>query len=187
MRRLFVGWFPDAATDARIDVLVELLQSRLTDPAYRWQGARHRHMTLRFLGDTDEERSDALATGLAGLASGSTAPGGRIAGWQYWPSVRAPRVLIARIESGGALERLGDGVESVAVGAGFAPEHRRFRAHLTLARVGRLRVPPRPFVEAPPRIDVRVHELALVASELRPEGSHYSIVQRWPLAGLARK
>ena len=180
-QRLFVAWLPDRATDDRLTALVELLQSRLPDPGYRWSRASHRHLTLRFLGDTLPDRADAVTTRLAGVVAGLPVARGHVAGWQYWPSVQSPRVLVARVESGGAIERLAEGIESAAHAAGYPREPHRFRAHLTLARIGRLRTAAKPFLEPPPRIDMVLDELALVASELRPEGSRYTVLRRWPL------
>ena len=104
-----------------------------------------------------------------------------VAGWQYWPSSKAPRVLVLRLESRGELERLAAQLEELVAGLGLPREPRRFRAHLTLARVGAGSAPLQPFVEPPPAIAMTVDTLALVRSTLQPQGAVHQVLRQWPL------
>ena len=101
--------------------------------------------------------------------------------WQFWPSSHSPRVLVLRLESRGALERLAAAIEEMVGGIGIAREPRRFRAHVTLARAAAGAAPMQPFVEAPPPVPLAIDALALVGSTLRPEGALHEVLARWPL------
>ena len=85
------------------------------------------------------------------------------------------------VSAGEGLSRVQVACEAAAVAAGFPPEPRPFRAHLTLGR-WRDRV-PRPLL---PKVDLgltRFETLTLYRSELRAGGSLYSILNRWNLGG----
>lgn len=65
--------------------------------------------------------------------------------------------------------------------AGFAPETRSFRPHLTLAR---FKTPAR--LPELPAVDLgaaRLERLHLMRSDLRPEGARYTVVDGWSLVG----
>jgi 2'-5' RNA ligase len=52
-----------------------------------------------------------------------------------WPNRARPRLLVLELESSEALSDLAHACETHARKAGFAPETRGFRAHITLARL----------------------------------------------------
>ena len=148
---------------------------------YRWLGRAQLHVTVRFLGDAEATRIAAMDDALRTCASRFDAFDARVAGWQYWPDRRSPRVLVLRIESRGAFERLGAEVEASARAIGFAPERRAFRAHLTLARIAGLTQAPAPFEAPPPAIALSIDHLALMESTLGAGGARYTGHARHPL------
>ena len=110
----------------------------IDDPPWRWIGPENYHITLKFLGETDGallERLLEAGRGAAGAASPFELSFGRFGAF---PSISRPRVLFFHAESGveqlaGIAGSLDDNLEPL----GFVRERRRFRAHLTLARVKR--------------------------------------------------
>jgi 2'-5' RNA ligase len=69
--------------------------------------------------------------------------------------------------------------ERAAVAAGFEPEARPFRSHLTLARFGdEERTPPLP---RPDLGEARLERVRLFRSELRPQGPLYTALGTFPL------
>src|SRR5690606_2256109 len=104
MPRLFVALDLPAATREGLAAL------RVEMPGTRWTPPDRLHCTLRFLGDTPEERLPDLEAALGGIES---APLGlRLDGLAAFPSHRAPRVLVARIAPDDALADLQRQVES---------------------------------------------------------------------------
>ena len=129
MRRLFIALgLPNAVRDALTALREDLDGARWTPPD-------HLHCTLRFLGDTPEERIPYLEAALGGIAAPPLAL--RLDGLTAFPSPRAPRVLVARLAPDDALADLQRRIEAAVRDLGFAPEDRPFRPHVTLARLKR--------------------------------------------------
>ena len=172
-------------SDAERDAFAALqggVRAQRGDAGHRWIAASQLHVTLRFLGDTTSPQREAVAHSL-GQHAGESAPfTATTAGPQYWPSERNPRVLVLKLESGGALEALGTSLENHMRSLGFAPEPRAFRAHLTLARIRLPRAPAAP-LPATGTLAPAIDHLALVRSTLRSAGSQYDVLGTWPLGG----
>jgi 2'-5' RNA ligase len=88
-----------------------------------------------------------------------------------WVGIEVPKTVVA----------LQAACERAAVEAGFLPEERRFRGHLTLARF-RERV-LRPALPPTDLGTVRLETLALMRSRLQPGGAVYEAIARFPLGG----
>ncbi len=149
----------------------------------RWVRPENLHVTLRFLGDTPRDALPGLAAEV-GRAVGPLAPvplelGPVVA----FPSARRPRVVALELRPAEPLVRLAEAVERGVVAAGFEPEPRPFRPHLTLGRV-RGRSAPLD-AEVPPHAASEVREVALLRSELRASGARYTPLERLALGGPA--
>jgi 2'-5' RNA ligase len=92
------------------------------------------HLTLRFLGVVADDQIARLTEGMHALAADSPPLACRTAGLALWPDLRRPHVLVTGVRSEGPLDDLAAAFEQLACSLGFAPERRRFRPHLTLAR-----------------------------------------------------
>jgi 2'-5' RNA ligase len=163
MTRLFVAiWPPDDLLDQLADI------DRPKDQGVRWLPLENLHVTLRFLGDADEdeviERLDAellpAATAVVGPAF----------------DLRAERSIMLPVSGVNDLAAV---VDRAVRGLGTANERRRFVGHLTMAR---LRRGARPERSVGRRFSARfdVQEVALVASTLTETGSIYETVGTWP-------
>lgn len=180
MPRLFVAVpFPGSLWDKFVDV-----RARFAGEALKWVPAENLHLTLKFLGDVQDDRLPAACAATRRAASG---PAFDVAweGLGVFPSARRPDVVWVGAGAGRApLERLAARVEAAFVEAGFAPESRPFHAHLTLARVKRGR--PLEGLEASDWAAAKfgadaVREIALMRSDLRPSGPVYQAVDVVPL------
>jgi RNA 2',3'-cyclic 3'-phosphodiesterase len=175
---VFLGWMPDAATQAALADLQQGLRAALPAdaPRHDWRTQAQWHMTLRYLGesihDSQRKRIDAA---MQAFASQETAVDASLVGAQYWPHAR---VLVAKIDASDALKALLKQVETSMQGCGFAKE-RTQTAHVTLAYLPRDAKPPAlpelEFPVMPLRID-RIHLL-------RTEPGAYVSLASWPLAG----
>jgi RNA 2',3'-cyclic 3'-phosphodiesterase len=102
---------------------------------------------------------------------------------EYW---HGPRILCATAGenfAGASARELAEQLGSAAVAAGFTPDIKPFRAHLTLARKILAASAaqcewPRPL--APPVL-VRCDRFVLMESRRGESGSIYSVVDSWPL------
>ncbi len=92
------------------------------------------HVTLKFLGEVEEDRIEAIVQTMQEAARGSLAAQGGPGG--FFPARGAPRVVWiglrqGREECAAYFEKLDAGLEK----AGFAAESKPFSPHLTVARV----------------------------------------------------
>lgn len=104
--------------------------SRLSVP--RAEGV---HITIKFLGDVQEDRMDRILTILREAASSHSRFEAKVRGTGAFPSPRNPRVLWVGIEDGGAMGRLAESVDKNLAEMGFEREKRPFTPHVTVARV----------------------------------------------------
>ncbi len=156
-----------------------------------WVRAENLHITLKFLGEVDEELIPKLKE-VAQSALKTSQLDGEIA-WTLdrlgaFPSVERPRVVwVGSSKEPEALATLAAQLEQALEPLGFAPEGRGFVAHITLGRV-KERAPSPGTAElaralkAHPefRYEARVRALTLMKSELTPQGSIYTPVFQLP-------
>jgi 2'-5' RNA ligase len=144
-----------------------------------WRFAREEglHVTIRFLGEVDPSRHDALNVAWREAARGAGRLALRLRGAAVFPSARRPRVLAVRVddESGeGSLGRLAERIERAAREHGFPAALRPFDAHVTLARARRDARVACPDLEDVGELGAFVAEhLVLYRSELDRGGSRY--------------
>ena len=117
--------------------LPEDLRARLTRlqqgvPAARWVDPDNLHLTLRFIGEADGGQAhdvDAALTQVRAVRFELT-----LAGVGCFGQGRKARALWAGVAPTPELDRLQSRVEQAVQAAGFAPEGRKFKPHVTLAR-----------------------------------------------------
>ncbi|MGZ8514937.1 MAG: RNA 2',3'-cyclic phosphodiesterase [Candidatus Limnocylindrales bacterium] len=101
----------------------------------RWVRLDGLHLTLRFLGPTVDDRIGAVLDAVRTAGTDGHPFEVTIGGAGTFPSAARPRALWLGLRTGGKdLEDLASAVDRALVGAGWPPESKPFRAHLTLAR-----------------------------------------------------
>jgi 2'-5' RNA ligase len=146
------------------------------------------HVTLKFIVSAEPEliaEIKATATAAAGRQERSQLT---LRGLGVFPSAQRPNVVWAGIEGRGAqtLSALAEDLENSLETLGLERENRPFTPHLTLARVKAR--PPEALRALLTRHSesvfgtAAVDEIVLIQSELRPEGSRYTVLERFPLA-----
>jgi 2'-5' RNA ligase len=117
--------------------LPEDLRARLAGlqqglPAARWVDPDNLHLTLRFIGEADSDQAQDLDAALSQVRAERFAVS--LAGIGCFGQGRKTRALWAGVAPAAELDRLRRRVEQAVQSAGFAPEGRKFKAHVTLAR-----------------------------------------------------
>jgi 2'-5' RNA ligase len=109
----------------------------------RWVRLDGLHLTLRFLGPTDEERVADTAAAVERTARSVDPFDVVIAGGGAFPSVARPRALWLGVADGAAeLGATAAKLDDALAEVGWPREERAFRAHLTLARSDGVRAGP---------------------------------------------
>ena len=152
-------------------------------PGARWVAPENLHLSLRFLGELDGAEAAEVDLALGRLRAPAFEMS--LSGVGHFGDGRNLRALWAGVEPNPALMGLQERVEQVLVGAGLAPEGRKFKPHVTLARFkrnpgarlrdylvdhGLLRLGPIP-----------VRDFRLYSSFLSSQGALYQVEASYPL------
>lgn len=185
--RLFVAIDPSAEQRSELQRLQQRLDGLLD--GVRWVPRASLHLTLKFLGEQEAARLEAIVEAMreAALSAGPFTL--QFGGAGAFPSPQRPRIIWAGVARGeGPLGALARSLEAALTGRGFPAERRPFRAHLTLGRARRP-LPERAFpgllaaeagFSTPPGL---VRSLQLYASTLSPRGARYTALNEIFFAG----
>ncbi|MGA2964077.1 MAG: RNA 2',3'-cyclic phosphodiesterase [Candidatus Korobacteraceae bacterium] len=189
--RMFVALDIDAAIRQQLQEFVNDLHAHV--PGVRFVGPETFHVTLKFLGETNQvdeiERALAAVRGVPFEIS--------FGGCGFFPSANRPRVFWAGIEAPDELQVVATRIDEAMRTLGFPPERGPYTPHLTLARAGS----GNPRGKSGDRTDARLqaiqqylsgkpapefgtmaaHEFFLFESILSPRGATYRKVHRYPL------
>ena len=102
----------------------------------RWTPSQKFHLTLRFIGEVDEDRVATVEQALAGFQGEAFSLQGR--GLGVFPSPRQPRILFAALTPAPVLLELQAQVEQALHAIGLDEDPKPFRPHVTLARLRRV-------------------------------------------------
>lgn len=152
-------------------------------PGAKWVQEEQLHLTLRFIGEVDGGTCKDITEALGKIEANIFSL--KIKGFGFFPPRKAPRVLWAGVEKNDALVLLRNRVESELVKLGLEPEHRKFSAHITLARLRNT-----PLVKITNFLagnslfatkSFPVTEFHLYSSVLTPKGAIHQIEASYPL------
>ncbi len=177
MVRLFIAIELPGAVKERLSLLCGGV------PGARWLRTDQMHLTLKFIGEVDGPRFDDIRGALERVREAPCTIS--ISGVGLYGKLRQPRVLWAGVAPGEPVIRLHGAIEKALSGLGVAPDERKYRPHVTLARFknGRGRR-VRQFLEQNdaltiPGIDVT--RFVLFSSFLSHKGAVYSVEEAYDL------
>ena len=183
MRSFFAIPVPEEVRTYLHGLTAPLKQSR---DRISWVAQRNIHMTLSFLGDTEESALDAHETGLIQLAD-------RIPAFELvtqdtgvFPHANDPRVLwIGAGLFDQSLKKMKQGLDNFLRKQGYAIDNRPYHPHITLGRVKNLSRNSQSIHEYL-SMDVReivfpVNELLWIKSTLTPMGAEYEVMRTFKL------
>lgn len=179
--RLFVALVPP--TEVRREAL-RAAKALPWEGEIRWLPQENVHLTLKFLGETPEEKMRGLKETLASVSERHGVLDLALEGIGAFPSTRRARVPWIGVGRGfEPLRALAADVESVTESLGFAREERSYLPHAALGRSrdgkARLRGPQQSSEVGP--LNFRAYRVELVQSRLSEEGAVYSTVASYPL------
>ena len=182
--RLFIALETPQAVIPKIAAIRDRLKASNAD--VRWETNEKLHATIKFLGKTDDGLLPEIVSYIRGVCETKSPLLVTYKGVGCFPNSHAPRVVwVGMDDTGGRIVSLQKEIESVLTTMGFKEEGREFHPHVTLGRVksergvrGLLRTMESVTFESQP---VEIREVALVRSDLKPDGSVYTTLKRIPL------
>jgi 2'-5' RNA ligase len=182
MPRLFAAVvLPDAVKDSLLAVRPASI------PGLRLVGRDEMHLTLHFLGEADQAKTEAAVRTLAGVRAGPFEVA--VQGVRRFPADGEPRVLWAGVRPDPALSALHHTVgTALATAVGFRPEARPYTPHVTLAHLNA--APPPGWADEYLRQQatlsipsVPIIRFALLSGVFTPEGPRYQVEAAFDLSG----
>ncbi|HLA09758.1 MAG TPA: RNA 2',3'-cyclic phosphodiesterase [Pyrinomonadaceae bacterium] len=151
-----------------------------------WVTESNLHLTIKFIGNVPLQNVDILTSAAARAVNELRKFNIASAGTGVFPRSNSPRVLWIGInDPSGELAQLYARLEKECVTAGFQPEDRSFKPHLTLARVrepNQARALALDHLQSTFKpIELPVSELLVVRSQMSNKGSTYTVISRHPL------
>jgi 2'-5' RNA ligase len=133
MKRIFIA--VKVEPGAELLRMISSVKALLGAENIKWVDPANIHITLSFLGDTEEKRIKKLTNMLKESCSGLHEFEFLLAGTGVFKNYRDPRVIWVGIKSQEELSKLYDKIADGLNETGFGIEKRQFRPHLTLGRV----------------------------------------------------
>jgi RNA 2',3'-cyclic 3'-phosphodiesterase len=184
--RLFLALdLPEAVRQAFRELISQLKKSC---PNARWVRPEGIHVTLKFIGHTDENNVEPICAALAPIRSEQPVEM-EFRGLGFFPHERRPRVLWCAVGASPNLARLAADVGRALEPLGIPGESREYVPHLTLARLEPEKISPAEFQKLEEVAQeaagssfgsARESEFYLFESMLKPAGAEYRRVQAFP-------
>jgi RNA 2',3'-cyclic 3'-phosphodiesterase len=182
--RLFVALEIPSTVRQNLATLLNSFRA-ITKEAHRVR-AENLHVTLKFLGEVDEAKVDAVRNAL-GVIRSDKAVALEFRGLGFFPNEKHPRVFWAGMEASPNLKTLAGDIEGGMEKLGIPREKREFSPHLTLARFERPRLPEalRKLIADNQQREfgsLRTNEFHLIHSRLKPTGAEYTTLVTFQFA-----
>ncbi len=187
--RCFIALGLPHEIENRLRSLMEQLKP--LSQAVKWVTPENLHLTLKFLGEADEDKVPEIIGALRDATAGHKPFTLTAHGTGVFPNTSWPKVVWVGLGSEGVLPDLQSDIESAMEPLGFAPEKRAFSPHLTIGRIKAGRDKPLQLEHLMRELGARQKEdfgsfevsgVALVKSDLQPSGAVYTTVFDSPLA-----
>ena len=188
--RLFVAVTVPEGVKANMQKTQAELRRVVPQRSVRWARREQFHLTLRFLGDVEAARVEALAEAIGTACRGFGALHLHAERVGFFPDLRHPRVAWVGVrDEAEQLSRLQQTVEAATEGFTTEKKEERFTGHITLARIKGIK---RPEAEALGQAALGMadrlfgqwtaYQIELMRSELLPQGARHSTIAAIALA-----
>ncbi|MHB8841946.1 MAG: RNA 2',3'-cyclic phosphodiesterase [Candidatus Aquicultor sp.] len=181
MLRLFIGIELPLQIKHMLNDISLTLKNQL-DSTARWVAKDNIHLTLKFLGDTSQDKLDEIESAIGDAIQEFRKFYFTLGEMGAFPSARKARVIWVGVHHGAPeLIELGKAIEKALEPLGYKRESKEFKPHITLARLkfpqpvgdALSRIPPETF---PGRV-INVDGITIFQSHLKPTGSEYTMLR----------
>lgn len=186
-RRIFIAIDISDEARRRVADYIGILRREFTDLRIGWERAEKLHLTLKFLGETNEKQLTELAEIVGKTAAQFSNFELQIAETGVFPLLRKPRILLLGVkDETNNLSKISELLEIKCERIGFKREKRKFKPHLTIAR---LREPQKSKEIAQKHLENKFEpsrfeasEIVIYESKLQPKGSIYEVISKFEFA-----
>ena len=166
--------------------LVEDIKVQLSDEKIKWVDTWNMHITLYFLGDTDEELIGDIGEALKEKLKDFKSFIIQCKGLGIFKNIYNPKVLWFGIKKLEVLKYLKEKVDNVLEEFGFAKEEREFKPHLTLGRIKYIKnqLDLKNILSQYKDADIqefKICEVVFYESQLTPAGPIYKVIKKFEL------
>jgi len=109
------------------------------DESIKWVDDDNLHLTLRFLGETNNKQVHEISRSIRNLSIKTKKFSIELKGTGYFKNNRIPKVFFVKIEESENLKNLAKVIDSEVSEAGFESNLKSFKPHLTLGRIKHLK------------------------------------------------
>ncbi|HLP72635.1 MAG TPA: RNA 2',3'-cyclic phosphodiesterase [Bacteroidales bacterium] len=176
MKRIFIAI--KITGNALLRKMISDLKGELRESSIKWTDPDNLHLTLSFLGDTEENIIPAISSMLDEKCNGSGNFDFFLSGLGVFKHIKDPKVIWAGIDKPEKLNTLQKKIMRGLSETGIETEDRQFSPHLTLGRIRHLSDREKLKVlllkyHTSEIQDVKVDEVILYESILHREGAEY--------------
>ncbi len=166
---------------------IRRLQRSMHGERIKWVDLANLHLTLFFLGETQDSRIDSIIDGLKGVFNKSEPVNIILSGMGLFRNIRDPRVLWIGVDDNPTLQEMHSRIADVLTGFGYQKESRPFRPHLTIGRPKTIHDRKKLMEELEKNRNKFmqksvVEEVIFYESILRERGPEYRVIETFPLS-----
>jgi RNA 2',3'-cyclic 3'-phosphodiesterase len=137
MKRVFFAI--DIKPEPRLMEAYDLIRHRLRLEKINWVTNGQMHITLVFMGDTEEDLIPGIISAAEKISHLYPLFSITLSSLGVFKNLRDPRVIWIGCDAGKDFQQLRADLENALTGFGYEPENRAFSPHLTLGRIRGLR------------------------------------------------
>ena len=186
--RVFIAIALPGMLQQKLDEAARLLKNEKTR-AVRWVAGKNIHLTLKFLGEVESGKVDAISQVMQAECRLVRPFEFSASGAGAFPNLRRPRVVWIGVQAPPVLADLAAAIDRGTQALGFPGEDRAFSPHLTLGRVSQNATPQEVQAVGQALSTARIGDLGsftvtqvtLFRSELQPGGAVYTPLFTAPL------
>lgn len=162
------------------------IQQQLKDEKIKWVDFWNMHITLFFLGDTEEDTIPDISNEIRAQLERIKPFQLKLNGIGVFRSLRDPKVIWIGIKESGSLKVLKKKIDDVVVPFGFLIDKRDYKPHLTLGRVKLLKNKSnlKKVLDSYENYDfgkMDVEQVIFYESKLTPKGPVYKVMNQFNL------
>jgi len=181
MVRCFLSLNIERSLQTRLRYAQEDLKRELSRQKIKWENPDKFHLTMRFLGDTEQAVIKNIIAELDGIRMGFNVINMTACGIGFFPNANKPNVVfVALNEDGNSSGILADEVDRVLGKFGFKRDL-KFVPHVTMGRFrreNRVKIEHEININIEP-LEFKFESLYLMKSTLKPGGSVYEIIKEF--------